>query len=81
VGAAPAGAVWIVLGPVQGTMSLAEAGIPIRGERKGDRAGAGLAGVGDADGDGVPDLLCGAPGSDRAGEDAGAAFLLSGMEL
>jgi len=43
---------------------------------EGDRFGASLAGLGDLDGDGVPDLAVGAPGDDHGEMDAGAIWLL-----
>lgn len=47
------------------------------GEDRPDYAGQ-VAGGGDMDGDGVPDLLIGAYGDDSAGEDAGAVYLVPG---
>lgn len=48
------------------------------GALAGDSLGCAVAGVGDVDGDGVPDLLIGARGDDVGGSQAGAAFLISG---
>ncbi|MCB9766229.1 MAG: FG-GAP repeat protein [Alphaproteobacteria bacterium] len=48
------------------------------GERDDDAAGTALGAPGDVDGDGLADLLVGAPGSDRATSDAGAAYLVLG---
>ena len=45
----------------------------------GDRFGAGLAALGDLDGDGVPELLVGATGDDDLGREAGAAWILRVM--
>ncbi len=42
-------------------------------------AGLGLASAGDLDGDGVIELLIGAPGNDDEAEDAGAAYLIYGF--
>ena len=42
----------------------------------GDRFGAGLARIGDVDGDGVEDVAIGAPGADGGGVDRGALWLL-----
>ena len=50
----------------------------IDGESAGDRFGWSIASAGDLDGDGIPDILCGAPGVDGAGEDSGAAYVHSG---
>lgn len=56
-------------------------GAPLKslaGGAEGDRLGAALAGAGDVDGDGIPDLLVGAPASDTAAlTDAGEAFVQS----
>jgi len=41
-----------------------------------DELGRSLAGLGDLDGDGVPDLAAGSPGYDGAGTDAGALFII-----
>ncbi|HEX5009793.1 MAG TPA: integrin alpha [Planctomycetota bacterium] len=49
------------------------------GVNSGDHLGSSLAVVGDLDGDGVVDLLAGAPDMDIAGHDAGAARLYSGF--
>ena len=43
----------------------------IDGAAAGDGLGSSLAGAGDVDGDGTPDLVAGAPASDAAGADAG----------
>src|SRR5690606_19793403 len=50
--------------------------------RSGDRLGWSVAGLGDVDGDGRPDVLCGAPFRDGEGEveDAGAAWVFSGAD-
>jgi hypothetical protein len=54
----------------------------LQGGQPGDRFGASVAVTDDLDGDGVPDVLIGAPGSDGAGVpplvDAGAAWIFSG---
>ncbi len=44
----------------------------------GDALGAALAGPGDLDGDGRPDLVAGAPGDATAGANAGAIYVFSG---
>ena len=50
------------------------------GASPGDRFGASVADAGDVDGDGVADLLVGAPGADPAGlTDAGQVVILSGI--
>ncbi|RMH01219.1 MAG: hypothetical protein D6702_11925, partial [Planctomycetota bacterium] len=54
--------------------------LEFRGGAPWTRFGAAVAGIGDADGDGVPDLLVGAPGDSRAGREAGAVTLFSGAD-
>ncbi len=71
---AVAGAVYLMHGPVTGSLGLADADAELLGEREGDAASYyGLAGVADVDGDGFDDVLVGAPHHDAAGQDAGAA--------
>ena len=41
-----------------------------------DHFGAALAGIGDMDDNGVPDLAVGAPGDDDGGADQGAVWIL-----
>jgi len=71
------GAAYILKGPFSGSMDLVDADTTFVGE-PGDYAGNSVAGVGDADADGLPDLLVGAFGDDDGGDDAGAAYLLLG---
>ncbi|MEC7947835.1 MAG: MopE-related protein, partial [Myxococcota bacterium] len=76
------GAAYVVYGPMTaGTLDLATAGGPVRltGESTGDLAGWSVAGGGDANADGLDDLLVGAPQDDDGGFDAGAAYLLLGL--
>ena len=51
-----------------------------RGDAPGDRLGAAVAGVGDLDGDGWPDLLVGVPHADPAGPSSGLAIAYSGRD-
>ena len=48
------------------------------GESHGDQFGHSVSGRGDVDGDGVPDLIVGAPRNDRAGGDSGTAYVFQG---
>lgn len=44
------------------------------GERAGDHFGLGISATGDLDGDGLPDLVAGAPGADQNGNASGATY-------
>ncbi len=57
--------------------TVADLGITYTGEINRDQFGASIA-TGDANGDGVPDLLVGAPFNELAGEEAGAVYLFLG---
>lgn len=71
-----AGAAFMVSGPVTGTRYLTDADAGFIGEAESDLAGWSVAAPGDVDGSGRADVLVGAPQSDAAGADAGAAYLL-----
>jgi hypothetical protein len=75
------GAAYLVLGPVTGTLGLAQANRKLVGEAGGDQAGNFVAGVGDVDGDGQDDVMVGSWYNDEAGPNAGAAYLLYGGSL
>ena len=60
------------------SLSTSEADQVVLGERKGDLAAISLAALGDVDRDGLPDLIVGAPHSDRTSTNAGAVYVLSG---
>lgn len=49
-------------------------------EKKEDSFGQHVAGVGDIDGDGFPDVVVGAPGNSAGSENAGRAYLYSGKD-
>ena len=54
-------------------------GIVIRGAAEGDQTGRSVNGVGDVNGDGMDDLIIGAPGADPGGRDgAGRAYVVFG---
>ncbi len=75
--AADAGAAYLLARPLEKT-SLAEAELLLLGAAAGEEAGEAVAGAGDVDGDGLPDLLVGAPNEASAGSAAGAAYLVCG---
>ena len=77
-GASYAGAAFLVLGPVGGELSLADADAALYGEGSSDYAGAAVAGAGDVDGDGYDDVLVGAYGVNTTGADGGRAYLVLG---
>ncbi|MFN7145380.1 MAG: MopE-related protein, partial [Myxococcota bacterium] len=77
-GGRDAGGAYLVYGPFTGTIGLADADLFLSGAAAGDAAGRGVALPGDVDGDGIGDLLVGAPSADRAGRSSGSAFLVLG---
>ncbi len=77
-GGLDAGAAYLVLGAVSGTVPLAAADARLLGENGGDHAGTSVAGAGDVDGDGFGDVAVSAPHESGAGTQAGATYLLYG---
>jgi hypothetical protein len=78
-GGSGAGAVYAVPGPTTGVTGLdAVALFEVTGSAANDGLGYSVAGVGDWNGDGVPDVAAGAYGNDAGGTDAGAAYILDG---
>ncbi len=78
-GGTDSGEAYLLLGPFSGTSLLADADAKLIGEISSDGAGFALAGPGDVDGDGTPDLLVGATGWGDGGlESRGATYLISG---
>ncbi|VAW80079.1 hypothetical protein MNBD_GAMMA15-1207 [hydrothermal vent metagenome] len=80
-GADNAGAVWVITmtadGRVDGWQKVADNTGGFNGNLSADdQFGAAVAGIGDLDGDGVPDLVVGAPGDDDGGLDRGAVWVL-----
>lgn len=77
-----AGAAYVVSGRRDpGVADLAEPGaafLHVTGAQPGDGLGTAVAGLGDVDADGVPDLAVGSPGADRAGTDGGAVDVVFG---
>ncbi len=72
------GVATLALGPFGGTLRLTDAQATLCGERSTDLAGYAVAGAGDVDADGSPDLLVGAKSNDSAATSAGASYLLLG---
>jgi len=77
-GGEEAGAAFLFYGPLLGTDVGESAGLFLQGEQAGDLAGYAVAGAGDLDADGLDDLLIGAQGNDRAGEDSGTFYAVFG---
>ena len=68
--------------PVSGVVPLDDyADMVIRGEAASDAAGTALDIVSDRDGDGLDEVLIGAPGDDTEANNAGAAYLILGSSL
>ncbi|MDP6932713.1 MAG: integrin alpha, partial [Myxococcota bacterium] len=76
-GGTEAGAVYLVRGPVEGQLSLLDVYGKLTGEGRMDQAGTSLAGVGDINADGYPDLVVGAPLQDDRGTTTGAAYVIA----
>jgi hypothetical protein len=64
--ASDAGAAYLVFGPSSGTSSLADAGVRIRGSAASEEFGATVAGAGDVDGNGMPDIVIGSAPTSNA---------------
>src|SRR5204862_8181673 len=79
-GRTSAGAAYLVLGAVTGTLHPSLADAKLAGGAS-DHAGTGISGAGDVDGDGHDDLLIGAYRNSEGGSWAGAAYLVYGASL
>ncbi len=75
-----AGAAYLVLGPVSGVANLVAADTIWTGEVSEHRLGGAVAGAGDTDGDGRPEILLGAFGHSQEEKEAGAFYLVDGTE-
>jgi hypothetical protein len=60
-----------------GRLKTTDAAVFFAGEKTGDKAGNSVA-VGDANGDGIAEVVIGAPGNDRLPSSSGVVYLLSG---
>jgi len=75
---------YLVLGGSLGsstTIDLADADYLFVGENDYDQAGLSVDGAGDVDGDGLDDILVGAPGSDDGGSNAGKTYIILAASL
>jgi hypothetical protein len=79
-GGAYVGAVYLVTNDdsFEGSMDLDEAEIRWHGINGGDQVGYSVSTAGDQNGDGLDDIIIGAPGSDLGGSGSGAAFIVYG---
>ena len=75
-----AGAAYLLLGPVSAG-SLSSADLTLTGASSGDKAGWSVASAGDTDGDGLGDIIVGAPYDDGVDTDTGAAYVLLGSGM
>ncbi len=75
---AGAGRAVLVTSTPSGRESLQDHSWALMGDGAGDDAGYAVAGAGDVDGDGVSDLLVGAPYADPKGSSSGTAYLVLG---
>ncbi len=55
-----------------------DVGFTIQGDTDGDRAGRSVSSAGDVNGDGIDDIIVGAPGGSDGGTDAGEAYVIYG---
>jgi len=74
-----AGVVYLFLAPATGVFRLWSADARLLGEQAGDQAGTSVAGGGDVNGDGLDDLLIGAPYEHSGGIYTGAAYVVEGL--
>ena len=72
------GVVYLMRGPLKGTVNLSTAHATLVGEKEGDLAGQDAGPAGDVNDDGVPDILVGTHRDDVGGDDAGALYVVFG---
>ena len=73
------GAVYVMQGPLSGSSATSSAYATLQGESSDDQPGRGLSVMADHDGDGVSDLLIGAPNDDDFSTNSGAVYLVYGI--
>ena len=73
-----AGGAYLVEGPVSGLASLSSATARLLGVASSDQAGSAVGGAGDVDGDGLADLLVGAPEASVGASGDGCVYLIAG---
>jgi hypothetical protein len=69
---------YLMYGPVEGIIELADADAILLGEHTADQAGISVSGGGDVNGDGFNDILIGASGLDSNFENTGIVYLVLG---
>jgi hypothetical protein len=79
LGGADAGMAYVIYGPMSGDVDLSYANRRLIGAAAGDEAGSSIAGAGDLDGDGIGDILVGAPNATAGGAYVGAVFVITGV--
>lgn len=84
-GGMSSGQAYVIFGKASGYNSIfalstltPSAGFMIQGDAAGDWAGLSVSGAGDVNGDGISDIVVGAPLADRTGKDAGDVYVIFG---
>ena len=78
-GGTDAGAAYVMLGPISGSVSLDSADALLAGAASADQAGSILSAGLDVNDDGFDDVLVGARYADDGGSNSGAAYLIFGL--
>jgi hypothetical protein len=73
-----AGEVYIFFGDIEGDLTTADSDVTIFGSAEEQSLGESIDAGGDIDGDGLPDLVLGAPQDDSMDENGGAIFIFTG---
>jgi len=75
------GSAWVMFGGRYGTLSLGVANLHLLGEASGDGAGRSVSSAGDVTGDGIDDILVGAPHAEVYELSEGAIYVVAGSPL